>query len=265
MRFDLECLIRKPLHTHLYKCKMACPKLAALCLISALLLFASPSSSKSLYSFSTNYGNYRPAQPYYNAIPARFAHRAVPAVPVAHYADEPVYEYREPENVAYYADEPAYKQRAYEYAEPEAVVATVHYADEPAYEQYAEPEAAVAAAYYADKPAYKPYAEPEAVAAPTVHATQYHAQDELGNVEYGYSNPSSRKTESRDAHGNVRGAYSYFDAAGVERQVHYVADEQGFRVTGANNLPLAPLDTPEVMHARAAHFEALAAARRGYY
>ena len=38
-------------------------------------------------------------------------------------------------------------------------------------------------------------------------ATQYHAQDELGHVEYGYSNPNSQKQESRDAYGNVHGAY----------------------------------------------------------
>ncbi len=89
-------------------------------------------------------------------------------------------------------------------------------------------------------------------------------QDEFGHVEYGYSNPNSMKKESRDAYGNVSGAYSYIDAAGVARVVHYIADAHGFRVVGANNLPLAPVDTPEVAHARAAHFRALAAVGHKY-
>ena len=38
-------------------------------------------------------------------------------------------------------------------------------------------------------------------------ATQYHAQDELGHVEYGYANVNSQKQESRAAYGNVHGAY----------------------------------------------------------
>ncbi|GLG94131.1 Cuticle protein 6 [Gryllus bimaculatus] len=62
--------------------------------------------------------------------------------------------------------------------------------------------------------------------------------------------------------GSVRGAYSYIDANGKLINVQYLADNNGFRVLGANNLPEAPAanplkgpepvkDTPEVVAARA--------------
>merc|ERR1719361_3394645 len=38
-----------------------------------------------------------------------------------------------------------------------------------------------------------------AIAAPGVHATQYHAQDELKNYEFGYQNPNSARTEKGNA------------------------------------------------------------------
>jgi len=72
---------------------------------------------------------------------------------------------------------------------------------------------------------------------PTV-ATQYHSQDEFGNVAYGYANPNSAKQETRDAYGNVIGAYSYVDASGLPKHVAYVADDFGFRVTSSNALPI---------------------------
>jgi len=72
---------------------------------------------------------------------------------------------------------------------------------------------------------------------PTV-ATQYHSQDEFGNVAYGYANPNSAKQETRDAYGNVIGAYSYVDASGLPKHVTYVADDFGFRVTSSNALPI---------------------------
>ena len=70
-------------------------------------------------------------------------------------------------------------------------------------------------------------------------ATQYHAQDEFGNVEYGYSNANSAKQERRDAYGNVIGRYSYDDGTGYPKHVSYIADDFGFRITSANNLPVA--------------------------
>jgi len=89
-----------------------------------------------------------------------------------------------------------------------------------------------------------PAAVPEAVAsdaiAPGVVASQYHAQDEFGNVAYGYSNGQSQKQEQRDSYGNVFGTYSYDDGTGVPKHVSYIADDFGFRITAANNLPRGP-------------------------
>jgi hypothetical protein len=73
-----------------------------------------------------------------------------------------------------------------------------------------------------------------------VVASQYHAQDEFGNVAYGYSNPNSAKSEQRDSYGNVIGGYSYLDDTGYPKHVSYVADDFGFRITDANNFPIDP-------------------------
>jgi len=71
-------------------------------------------------------------------------------------------------------------------------------------------------------------------------ATQYHAQDELGQYSYGYAGGPSSKAESKTADGVVRGAYSYIDGHGLVQSVNYVADPvNGFRVA-ATNLPVGP-------------------------
>merc|ERR1711972_577972 len=75
------------------------------------------------------------------------------------------------------------------------------------------------------------------VAAPA--SSQYQAQDEFGNVAYGYQNINFAKQESGNALGGVTGSYTYADEAGV-RTVNYVADALGFRVAG-DNLPVAPV------------------------
>ena len=56
---------------------------------------------------------------------------------------------------------------------------------------------------------------------------------------YLYSNPNSAKQEHRDAYGNVVGTYSYDDGTGYPKHVSYIADDFGFRITAANNLPVA--------------------------
>ena len=58
---------------------------------------------------------------------------------------------------------------------------------------------------------------------------QYHAQDEYGSHEYGYSNLNSAKHEVGVAGGGVRGSYSWRDDAGYHT-VHYVADKDGYRI-----------------------------------
>merc|ERR1712066_1079502 len=140
--------------------------------------------------------------------------------------------------------------------------------------------APVATATYAAAPAV---AAAPATAAPIVAAapvaapasSQYQAQDEFGNVAYGYQNINSAKQESGNALGGVTGSYTYADEAGVHT-VNYVADALGFRVAG-DNLPVAPVhaavapvntlapvvDTPEVVEAKAAFFQAYDAAKAG--
>jgi hypothetical protein len=78
--------------------------------------------------------------------------------------------------------------------------------------------------------------------APTT--SQHHAQSELGEYNYGYSNENSAKTETRTIDGVTRGSYSYVDANNIVQRVDYIADDVfGFRVA-ATNLPVAPVAAP---------------------
>merc|ERR1711892_1115995 len=149
--------------------------------------------------------------------------------------------------------------------------------------------AAAPAAYAAAPAAYAPYAAAPAAyaAAPVAYAaapiaapiagpvsSQFQAQDEFGNVAYGYQTINSAKQEQGNAYGGVTGSYTYADEAGVHT-VNYVADDLGFRVSG-DNLPVAPVynaalpvatihiaapvvDTQEVAEAKAAFFAAFEA------
>ena len=143
--------------------------------------------------------------------------------------------------------------------------------------------AAPAVATYAAAPAVAAapvaaYAAAPAVAAAPIAApasSQFQAQDEFGNIAYGYQNINSAKTERGNAYGGVTGSYTYADEAGVHT-VNYVADALGFRVAG-DNLPVGPaniavapvhqaapvVDTPEVVEAKAAFFQAYEAAKAG--
>merc|ERR1712117_292359 len=84
--------------------------------------------------------------------------------------------------------------------------------------------APVATATYAAAPAIAaPVATATYAAAPVVAAapvaapasSQYQAQDEFGNVAYGYQNINSAKQESGNALGGVTGSYTYADEAGI--------------------------------------------------
>merc|ERR1711875_129475 len=132
---------------------------------------------------------------------------------------------------------------------------------------------AAAPAAYAAAPvavAAAPLAAP--VAGPV--SSQFQAQDEFGNLAYGYQNINSAKQEQGNAYGGVTGSYTYADEAGGHT-VNYVADDFGFRVA-SDNLPVAPVynaalpvapvhaaapvvDTPEVAEAKAAFFAAFEA------
>jgi len=106
-------------------------------------------------------------------------------------------------------------------------------------------------------PAYYGYQQPAAAAVVDTHAAavispvtsqQYHAQSEIGEYNYGYSNPTGAKAETRTVDGVVRGTYSYVDANGIVQTANYIADDLfGFRVA-ATNLPVAPA-VPEVVEA----------------
>merc|ERR1712106_1227436 len=110
--------------------------------------------------------------------------------------------------------------------------------------------AAVPAAYAAAPVAVAPAAYAGYAAAPAAYAaaaahiagpvsSQFQAQDEFGNLAYGYQNINSAKQEQGNAYGGVTGSYTYADEAGVHT-VNYVADDFGFRVAG-DNLPVAPV------------------------
>jgi hypothetical protein len=161
-----------------------------------------------------------------------------------------------------------------------AVVAA-HYSA-PAVAHQASPVIAPAVNY-----AYLPYASnygyslPEPVAAPLVAAapvatphvaavpidttnSQYHAQDDIGQYNYGYSDPNSVKQEVRTADGVTRGSYSYVDANGLVQTVNYISDAMGFRVA-ATNLPVHHVEgnalvEPQVHYAQNYGYTAAAAA-----
>merc|ERR1711931_13496 len=157
---------------------------------------------------------------------------------------------------------------------PVAVAAApAAYATAPAAYAAAPVAVAAAPAAYAAAPvavAAAPLAAP--IAGPV--SSQFQAQDEFGNLAYGYQNINSAKQEQGNAYGGVTGSYTYADEAGVHT-VNYVADDFGFRVA-SDNLPVAPVynaalpvapvhaaapvvDTPEVAEAKAAFFAAFEA------
>merc|ERR1712109_361839 len=88
-----------------------------------------------------------------------------------------------------------------------------------------------------------PYAAPVAPA-PVAPSSQFQAQDEFGNLQYGYANINSQKHEIGNTYGGVTGGFHYVDANGVVQTRQYIADHLGFRVQ-ATDLPVAPA-VPEV-------------------
>jgi len=94
-----------------------------------------------------------------------------------------------------------------------------------------------AGAYGAYAPAAYAAVAPVPVA-PLAH--QHHAQDEFGNLAYGYVDHNSAKHESGNGAIGVTGSYQYVDPAGKLQTVQYVADALGFRVADSR-LPVAPV------------------------
>merc|ERR1712064_23008 len=87
---------------------------------------------------------------------------------------------------------------------------------------------------------YSGYPYAAAAYAPYNAGSQFHAQDEFGNLNYGYTNINSVKQEVGNAYGGVTGGYSYVDANGQLQRVEYIADGLGFRVADSR-LPVAPV------------------------
>lgn len=160
---------------------------AALCLIPSILLLSFALAAQASYRFTTNYGGYRSGASRF-AVPTAFAARAVPAVPTY-----------EALSVAAPAV-PTYEALPVAAAPAAPVAAPVYTAAALTYEAHPDP----VPEPYTFAPAQPAAPAP---AAPSVVSSQYHAQDELGHVEYGYSNVNSQKQESRDAYGNVQGSY----------------------------------------------------------
>merc|ERR1712130_182162 len=93
-------------------------------------------------------------------------------------------------------------------------------------------------------PAVVEAAAPAVVAAPTSvdgANSQFHAQDDLGQYNYGFAHPTQTKQEVKTADGVTRGGYSYIDANGIVQTVNYISDAMGFRVA-ATNLPVHNVD-----------------------
>merc|ERR1719153_489213 len=227
-------------------------------IISSLLSVVLAEEAKVLTAPLT-YGGY----PYAVAAPAKVEVKTIeaPVLPAVTYAAAP--------GLAYSAAAPALT-----YAAAAPVVAA------------AAPVVAAAAPVVAAAPAVSYAATAPVVAAPYSAGSQFHAQDEFGNLNYGYANINSVKQEVGNTYGGVSGGYSYVDANGELQQVQYIADGAGFRVADSRlpvapvydgvaptfnpeplvaptfnpELPVAPVDTPEVAEAKAAHLAAVAAA-----
>ncbi|XP_015929628.2 cuticle protein 10.9-like [Parasteatoda tepidariorum] len=56
----------------------------------------------------------------------------------------------------------------------------------------------------------------------------YHVKDHHGE---------QHREEASDGQGNVKGSYGFVDEKGIHREVHYVADDKGFRAEIKTNEP----------------------------
>jgi len=107
------------------------------------------------------------------------------------------------------------------------------------------PVAAPITTAYALPQTYAPaYTVPAAPVPAPVVSSQFAAQDEFGNSEYGYSNVNSQKHEVGNGYTGVSGSYQYVDPAGKLQTVNYVADALGFRVADSR-LPVHDAALPE--------------------
>merc|ERR1711935_1158810 len=255
------------MESHIMKFFAVLPALFAACASEASLPIAAPYlSTAGLFNraITGSYGAY--AAPYASYVDARFAYGApVTALNAGPLTAGPVAA-AAPVATATYAAVPVVA------AHPATYAATYAAAPAPI-------TVAAAPATYAAAPVVTAVAPAAPISAGPV-SSQFQAQDEFGNVAYGYQNINSAKQERGNALGGVTGSYTYADEAGVHT-VNYIADDFGFRVAG-DNLPVAPVysgvspiapvyngvaplpvsDTLEVAAAKARFFEAFNAATK---
>ena len=66
---------------------------------------------------------------------------------------------------------------------------------------------------------------------------QWHAQDEEGRANFGYSYPGQAAANVRNSDGNMAGSWAYVDPEGKLVRVSYTADQRGFHVSSTNESP----------------------------
>ncbi|KAF8773297.1 Cuticle protein 16.8 like protein [Argiope bruennichi] len=69
------------------------------------------------------------------------------------------------------------------------------------------------------------------------HHEHHHPQPYKFGYEIKDHHGSQHRHEHGDGHGHVQGSYGFTDHRGIHREVHYVADKQGFRATVKTNEP----------------------------
>ncbi|GBM95289.1 hypothetical protein AVEN_170684-1 [Araneus ventricosus] len=69
------------------------------------------------------------------------------------------------------------------------------------------------------------------------HHHHHHPQPYKFGYEIKDHHGSQHRHEHGDGHGHVQGSYGFTDHRGIHREVHYVADKQGFRATVKTNEP----------------------------
>ena len=74
-------------------------------------------------------------------------------------------------------------------------------------------------------------------------SSQYSAQDEIGQYNFGYKSTDQSKSEVKIAGGVVRRTYIYVDINGLFQTNNYISDDLEFRV-GATNFPVHVVEWP---------------------
>jgi len=77
-------------------------------------------------------------------------------------------------------------------------------------------------------------------------SSQYSAQDEIGQYNFGYNSADQSKSEVKTAGGVVRRTYSYVDANGLFQTTNYISDALEF-IVAATNFPAHDVEWPTAL------------------